>query len=142
MSKRKPPSSGRIGSGDYQVGKGRPPRDKQWQPGQSGNPPGRRKGSKNRKTIVRAAERKMFTVTKAGRKRKMTATEIGLEFLLKDVARGDRKALLDWLAIMERYSPGDESIASMKELLAEDTTILANLIARKKRSSPKPKGEK
>jgi hypothetical protein len=136
MSRRKTPPRG-SGSDNYKVGKGRPPAETQWKPGQSGNPPGRKKGSKNRKTIVRSAERKTITVTKGGRKRKMTFTEIGLEHLQQDVARGDRKAFLDYLAILERYNDRDENSASMKELLADDAAILANLLARKKRQKPK-----
>lgn len=131
MSRRGGPRGG--SSPDDKVGKYRPPRDKQWKPGQSGNPRGRRKGSKNRKTIVRAAERKLITVNKAGRPRKMTLTEIGLEHLQKEVASGDRKAFLDYLDILERYSDRDEVSASMQELLAEDASIMANLLARKKR---------
>lgn len=131
MSSRKGPRRGSIS--DDKVGKCRPPRDKQWKPGQSGNPRGRRKGSKNRKTIVRAAERKTITVTKGGRARKMTFTEIGLEHLQQAVARGDLKAYYEYLAILERYSDRDEVSASMQELLTEDASIMANLLARKKR---------
>jgi hypothetical protein len=37
----------------YQVGKGRPSKDHQYKPGQSGNPLGRPKGSKNAATLAR-----------------------------------------------------------------------------------------
>ena len=105
---------------------GRPPVEHQWKPNQSGNKKGRKKGSKNRKTIVQAAERKTFTVKKAGRPRKITATEVGLHNLQQDVLRGDRKAFLDYLEIIERYGDQDETTASMQELVAEDHAILAN----------------
>lgn len=117
----------------YTIGRGRPPVEHQWKPNQSGNKSGRKKGCKNRKTIVRAAERKTFTVRKAGRPRKMTTTEIGLHNLQQDILRGDRKAFLDYLAIVERYGDRDETNASMQELLAEDQSILANMLARKAR---------
>ena len=142
MAKSKRPPSGQIGTekgrgskdptgNGYKIGRGRPPIEHQWKPNQSGNKSGRKKGCKNRKTIVRAAERKTFTVRKAGRPRKMTITEIGLHNLQQDILRGDRKAFLDYLAIIERYGDRDETNASMHELLAEDQSILANMLARK-----------
>src|SRR5260370_41012050 len=39
----------------YVVGYGRPPTESRFQPGTSGNPRGRRKGSKNLKTLIRKA---------------------------------------------------------------------------------------
>ena len=38
---------------DDSIGYGRPPRTTQFQPGQSGNPDGRKPGSKNRSTVAR-----------------------------------------------------------------------------------------
>jgi hypothetical protein len=149
MGKRIPPRGltepekgrGSNSSGDYKIGKGRPPIDHQWKPNQSGNKKGRRKGSKNRKTIVQAAERKTFTVKKAGRSRKITTTEVGLHNLQQDVLRGDRKAFLDYLEIIERYGDRDEATASMEELLAEDCSILTNMLARKARKPPTSEGD-
>lgn len=138
------PEKGRSSNsagGDYKIGKGRPPIDHQWKPNQSGNRKGRRKGSKNRKTIVQAAERKTFTVKKVGRPRKVTTTEVGLHYLQQDILRNDRKAFLDYLEIVERYSDRDETTASMQELLAEDQSILANMLARKTGKPIKSEGD-
>jgi hypothetical protein len=140
MAKDKPsprnPPEGKKGaeSRDYKIGKGRPPLEHQWKPHQSGNSKGRKKGSKNRKTIVRMAEHKTFSVKKAGRPRKMTATEIGLHNLQQDILRGDRKAFLDYLEIVERYSDRGDATASMQDLLSEDQAIIANMLARKTRA--------
>ena len=117
------------------------PVEYQWKPNQSGNKKGRKKGSKNRKTIVQAAERKTFTVKKAGRPRKVTATEVGLHNLQQEVLRGDRKAFLDYLEIVERYGDRDEITASMQELVAEDQAILANMLARKVRKPTEGNGD-
>lgn len=40
---------------DYEVGYGRTPRNGRWKPGQSGNPAGRKKGSKNKPTTMAQA---------------------------------------------------------------------------------------
>ena len=151
MSKRKSPSkgSGRNGKDgsdgttgrDYKVGRGRPPQEFQFPPKKSGNPKGRPKGSKNRKTIVRAAERRTFVVKKAGRPGKMNTTELGLHNLQRDIAAGDSKAFVIYLAILERYSDSDETSASMQELMTEDIAILRNLMARKKRKKSNSEGD-
>ncbi len=113
-----------------------PPVEHQWKPGQSGNKKGRKKGSKNRKTLVRAAQRKLHTMMRAGRPRKMLIDEIGLHNIAQDVKRGDRKAYLEWVEITDRFGDRNEAVASMQELLAEDQAILANLLARKKNTPP------
>jgi hypothetical protein len=43
-------TSKKTPKGDYLVGKGRPPLETRWKPGQSGNPRGRRRGRRNFKT--------------------------------------------------------------------------------------------
>lgn len=50
MSKPKKPSTARKDQAPSEVGYGKPPSDKQFKKGQSGNPKGRPKGSRNKKT--------------------------------------------------------------------------------------------
>ena len=53
MSKRKTTVSNSSRENGYEVGYGRPPKDSQFRPGQSGNPAGRRKGVRNLMTDVK-----------------------------------------------------------------------------------------
>ena len=71
----------------------------------------------------------------------MTITEIGLHNLQQDILRGNRKAFLEWLAIVERYGDHDETSVSMQELLADDQAILANFRARLMRKNSQSEGE-
>ena len=86
---RRNPAAG--GEGD--VGYARPPRQHQFSPGQSGNPRGRPKGSKNESTILRDILQQKISVRGAnGRVRKITVME-GLHRKAADRAlQGDLKA--------------------------------------------------
>ena len=53
----------------------------------------------------------------------------------------DRKAFLDYLEIIERYSDRGETTASMQELLADDRSILVNMLARKTRKALTSEGD-
>ena len=75
--------------GDYPIGRGRPPVHTQWQPGQSGNPKGRRKGRRNVKTELREIAVKMITVRDGERERQVSL--LGANVLAHGVkgAKGD-----------------------------------------------------
>jgi Family of unknown function (DUF5681) len=66
---RKNPS--RPPARNYEVGKCRTPKATRWKPGQSGNPNGRPKGSKNAATMAKAALSRKVAATVNGRKRQM-----------------------------------------------------------------------
>jgi hypothetical protein len=53
--------------GSYEVGNCKPPKHSQFQKGKSGNPKGRRKGSKNLKTLIREEFLKPITVVEKGK---------------------------------------------------------------------------
>jgi hypothetical protein len=58
-------------SDKYEVGYGRPPLHGRFKPGQSGNPKGRPKGSRNLATELMEILSETATVTEGGRKRKV-----------------------------------------------------------------------
>lgn len=77
---------------DYKVGRGRPPLHSRFKPGGTGGP-GRPKGSKNRATLFREAFDTPRPVTVEGRRKRMTAQELGYRQLATQVAKGDRRAI-------------------------------------------------
>lgn len=120
----------------YRIGKGKPPVEHQFKPGMSGNPAGRAKGTKNLATAVATASRRTFTVNMGRGRRKLTAFEIGLHQLQREVLKGNRKAFLDYVGILTRHQPAEDT-QSMQELLASDRAILADFFKRKDNAGKK-----
>src|SRR5690348_9412338 len=79
--------------GSYEVGYGKPPAETRFQKGQSGNPNGRPKGSKNLATIVRQAANERVTIVVKGKQRSITKLEAAAKQLANKAAQGDLKAM-------------------------------------------------
>ncbi len=75
------------------VGYGRPPRHSRWQPGQSGNPKGRPKTSRDADTLLRNALLETVTAKENGRAQKMTTVEAILTRLVNNAAMGDHRSI-------------------------------------------------
>jgi hypothetical protein len=122
----RPTRSGTAASNaDNKVGPGRPPKEYQFQPGQSGNP----KGAKRRprslfpdlKAIFERAFNQKVKVTQGERERLITLCDAGMQQLARQFAKGDRYARRDTFWIAEKC--GFQFLTSHKafdETLAED----------------------
>lgn len=75
------------------VGPGRPPRHTRFKPGQSENPNGRPKGSKNFATILQQQLRKKVTITVDGKPKRMAVQEVIARRLANDSMKGTTKAM-------------------------------------------------
>jgi len=77
----------------YEVGFGKPPRSRQFKPGQSGNPDGRPRGSKNFATAIEQELVTRITITENGRRRRISKREVIAKHLVNKAASGDLKAI-------------------------------------------------
>jgi len=99
------PETDPQGSTDHAVGYCNPPMIRRFKSGLSGNPKGRRRRSKNRKTIVRTIMNEMHSVTEDGRRRRRSTIELMLIALRNLMAEGNPRALRECQKFLARYEP-------------------------------------
>lgn len=123
MSKRKAP-----GSSDYEVGYGRPPKANQFQPGQTGNPRGRPKGSRSVDVILQDISSRKMTIAEQGRTQRIPKLEVMLLQLANHATRGDLRALKLYLEFIDRYCRRAGGSVRSEEITSEDLEILADYL--------------
>lgn len=137
--KRSIPSVRRDGSRrSDNVGYGKPPSEHTWQVGQSGNPKGRRKGSKNESTILREIfQRKIESRSERGTK-KITILEGILLRITEDSLKGNTKSAT---FLLNRYAALVSGELQRQDLSDDDREVLeafAKRIEEKNSSGSKP----
>jgi hypothetical protein len=100
-SRRSPPAT-------YSVGYGKPPRDHRFRPGQSGNPKGRPKGSKNTATVLREILDRKIAMRVSGTLRRVPVREAILTRFTESALKGDVKAAGFLLQRYDMAEAGDE----------------------------------
>jgi Family of unknown function (DUF5681) len=87
-------SADNDGSGsDYAVGFRRPPLHTRFKPGVSGNPSGRRKDSKNLKTLLNAILNEQISLQEGSQSKKISKAEAIMRRLIIGALKGDSRDL-------------------------------------------------
>lgn len=126
-----------------------PPAEHRFPAGQSGNPRGRPKGSRNVKTIVREFALEKHKVKKGGKTVHLTTVELLLEFLLRKALDGDVQAARKADRLLGRYtSIASENVGYMlaPEILSQEEALrrgnIENKYARLRRANRGPDQDK
>ncbi len=123
---------------DYDVGYKRPPKATQFKAGQSGNPKGRRKGSRPVGAVLQDIIQQKVSVTEGGKTRRIPALEVIIRRLTNDAMRSDAGAIKLLLSLVDRYGETPGTKLKLADLLAEDETILAQYLADSTSFTPDP----
>ena len=126
---------------DYRIGPGRPPKEYQFRPGQSGNPSGERRKPRSiapdLKALFEHALSAKVTLRQGEQEKIITKAAAGIEQLVNQFAKGDRHARRDLLALAERLGVDlvaghgaalEQSVAAA--LSANDQALLADYVQR------------
>jgi hypothetical protein len=91
---------------EYRVGPGRPPKEYQFKPGQSGNPKGARRRSRSAvldlKDVLERALNAKVTLWQGEQEKIISKAAAGIEQLVNQFAKGDRHARRDLIALARR----------------------------------------
>jgi hypothetical protein len=85
-----------------EVGYGKPPQATRFRKGQSGNPRGRPRGSRNFATLLEEALAEPVSINENGRRRKASKLQVIVKQLVNKAAQGDHRSIHLLIAFMER----------------------------------------
>jgi Family of unknown function (DUF5681) len=94
--------------------------------GQSGNPKGRGKGSRNFATVFMAAMNQSVTIAENGRRKRITKLDAAVTQLANDAARGDKKSIQLMCALLA-LEPKIEAQRLPKDITPADEAVLTEL---------------
>lgn len=125
----------------YEIGYRRPPKNGQFKKGESGNPKGRPKGSKNFMTLLEHELDQKITVNENGRKKEITRMQAMVKRLVADSLQGNLRTTIAMVGLLQRHGKLDET--DTEELLPGDyAAILDTFMAKREKTHSKKSAKK
>ena len=116
---------------DVKVGYRKPPARTRFQPGQSGNPNGRPKGSVNLKTDLRSELSEQIRIREGERSLKVSKQRAMLKALVAKALKGDARAANVVLTLVGKLFEPEAAVEQMPALTSDDEAILERFLARR-----------
>lgn len=118
-------------SDDNEGGYKKPPTSAQFKTGQSGNPKGRPKGSRNLKTDLVAISQRAISVRENGKTRRMSQQKAMLLSAYSKAIQGDQRAASTLINLTLRILESAEPSQDSNEVSDVDTLIVDNFLRRR-----------
>ncbi|MGX9393845.1 DUF5681 domain-containing protein [Nitrobacteraceae bacterium UC4446_H13] len=112
---------------DYKVGYGRPPRQSQFKPGESGNPRGRPKGVRSEDDILAKLLNKKIPIQDRGRIRYVSMLEAGYYRVAQNALKGDLKAMN--FLMHRKAAVAQTRSGETPEMNEDDRVVLESFVA-------------
>jgi hypothetical protein len=122
-----------------EIGYKKPPRDRQFKKGQSGNPKGRPKGAKNYSGILQRELNARISITENGKHQAVTKQEALVKSTLNIALRGDPRAtalIFSELRLREDQIAGSGSLAPHMTISQDDDLVMESIVRRVRASDP------
>lgn len=120
-------------SGDYEIGYGRPPKHTRFRKGQSGNPKGRPRESKNLDTLIQQELERKVTVKEGASTKQLSARKAIARKFVNSALTGDPRQVEAVLKYLRGIDAPDEFVPT-----AEDDALLETLLNRRNRKLEPP----
>jgi hypothetical protein len=117
-------ANGAGGGPEDEIGYGKPPRHSQFKPGQSGNPKGRRRGSRGLKTDLQQELAAGHTIQINGQQIKGTKQQLMVKTLATRAASGDLKAIALLVPLVLQVFGIEDRGTGKEQLTAPDQALL------------------
>jgi len=118
---------------DYEVGYGKPPKETRFKKGQSGNPKGRPRGSRNFKTDLLDTLKAPVQLKEKGRPKTVSTQQAALLRLREKALGGDARALDRLIDLARIHNDEDMAEAAAAALAPTDREIIEGFATRMQR---------
>lgn len=113
---------------DYEVGYGKPPKHSRFQPGESGNPRGRRAGARGIKAEFRRELNELVDITENGKRYRLPKRRVVMKALIAKAAKADVRAANLVIQYMIQLEGLEDQRGQSSRLSQADEQILAHLL--------------
>ena len=113
-----------MAKNDYEVGYGRPPKDTQFKKGQSGNPAGRPKGTRNFKTDLEEELQERVRITEGGKSEEVSKQRALVKRTFEKGISGDMRAVAMIAQWVMQHLGISEGTPEAEDLKQDDKAII------------------